>query len=173
MRRLTESVNNKAYTPVWSPDGKRLSFTNTNGEAWLIEVDKPWSEQTPQLLNPEHEPPVRFWPASWSSDGRKLLGASNLDGRALGLTIYSFETGRLERIGDFGSASMAWLQDDRRALFSVDGTIFITDTETKARHQLFSGAPDRIIGFRLSRDNRWLHYILESTEADIWLLNHK
>ena len=173
LRRLTESGNNKAFTPLWSPDGKRLNFTNVNGETWLIEVDKPWSEQTPQMLNPKRDPPVQFWPAAWSSDGRKLLGGSNVDGHSLGLTIYSFETGRLERISDFGSPSMAWLQDDRRALFSVDGTIFITDTATKKHHPFFSGAPDKIIGFRLSRDNRWLYYILESTEADIWLLNHK
>jgi Tol biopolymer transport system component len=170
---LTESGNNKAFTPVWSPDGKRLTFTNVKGETWLIEVDKPWSEQTPQMLNPKRDPPVQFWPAAWSSDGRKLLGTSNVDGQSRGLTIYSFETGRLDRISDFGSPSMAWLQDDRRALFSVDGTIFIADTATLRRRPLFSAGPDKIIRFRLSRDNRWLHYILESVEADVWLLNHK
>jgi hypothetical protein len=68
---------------------------------------------------------------------------------------------------------MAWLQDDRRALFSVDGTIHISNTAVKEHHPFYSGAPDKIIGFRLSRDNRWLYYILESTEADIWLLQHK
>jgi Tol biopolymer transport system component/predicted Ser/Thr protein kinase len=173
LRRLTESGNTKAFTPLWSPDGKRLTFTNINGESWLIEADRPWSEQSPQILNPKLEPPVQFWPAAWSSDGRKLLGGSNLDGHSLGLSIYSFETGRLERICDFGSASMAWLQDDRRALFSVDGTIHISNTAVKEHHPFYSGAPDKIIGFRLSRDNRWLYYILESTEADIWLLQHK
>lgn len=173
LRRLTESGNDKAFTPLWSPDGKRLNFTNNKGETWVIDVDRPWREQTPQLLNPKREPPIQFWPAAWSSDGRKLIGGCNLDGQRLVLATYSFETSQLEKISDIGSASMAWLQDDRRALFIVDGTVFITDTETKKHRLLFAGAPDRIIGFRLSRDNRWLYYILESVESDIWLLHRR
>jgi len=110
---------------------------------------------------------------TWSSDGRKIIDSSNLDRQSRGLSIYFFETGRLEQISDFSSPSMALLQDDRRGLFSLDGTIFIADTATLKRRSLFSVAPDKIIRFRLSRDNRWLYYILESTEADIWLLNHK
>jgi len=173
LRRLTETGNSRAFTPLWSPDGKRLSFTNILGETWMIEVDKPWNEQTPQLLNPKRDPPVRFWPAAWSSDGRRLLGRSDLDGQPPGLTLFSFETGQLEKISDFGFPSMAWLQDDRRALCIDEGAIFIIDTATKKTRSLFSGGLDRIIGFRLSRDNRWLYYILESVEADIWLLQHK
>ncbi|HSB10607.1 MAG TPA: protein kinase [Blastocatellia bacterium] len=173
LRRLTDSGNNKAFTPLWSPDGKRLNFTNNSGETWVIEADKSWSEQTPQLLNPKSEPPLQFWPAAWSSDGRMLIGRSDLEGQPMVLTTYSFETGRLDKVSDIGSASMAWLQDDRRALCIVEGAVFITDTATKKQRPFFSAATDRIIGFRLSRDNRWLYYILESVEADIWLLHHK
>jgi serine/threonine protein kinase len=173
LRRLTETGDDRAFNPLWSPDGTKLNFTNSRGETWIIEVDKPWREQTPQRLNPEREPALRFWTYAWSSDGRKLLGGSNLDQQAPGLTVYSFETGQLERITDFGSSSMAWLQDDRRALFTVEGTVFIIDTATRKHRLLFSSAPDRIRGFRLSRDNRWLYYIRESVESDIWLLHHK
>ena len=173
LRRLTESGIDKAFTPVWSPDGKLLSFTNIKGETWIIEVDKPWGEQAPRRINPQREPPLQFWPGAWSSDGRRLIGWSDIDKQGPRLTVYSLETGRLEDLGGFGSPSMAWLQDDRRALFNVDGEVFITDTDTKKRRPFFSGAPDRIRGFRLSRDNRWLYYILESTEADVWLLHYK
>ncbi len=173
LRRLTEAGDDKAFTPLWSPDGKRLSFTNIRGESRVIEVDKLWSEQTPQLLNPAREPPLQFWPAAWSSDGRRLIGSSNIDGQPLVPAVYSFETGQIEKIGDYGGASISWLRDDRRALFIVDGAVFITDTATKKQRPFFSDAPNRIISFRLSRDNRWLYYILESVEADIWLLQHK
>jgi serine/threonine protein kinase len=173
LRQLTESGADKAFTPLWSPDGRRLSFTNIKGESWIIDVEKGWSEQKPQMINPKREPPVQFWPAAWSSDGRRLIGGSDLEGQPLVPSIYSFETGHLEKISNIGSASMAWLQDNRRALFIVEGTIFITDTQTRKQHPLFSSAPDRIIGFRLSRDNRWLYYILESVESDIWLLQRK
>jgi eukaryotic-like serine/threonine-protein kinase len=173
LRRLTEAGSNKAFTPLWSPDGKWLNYTNSNGETWIIEVDKPWSEQTPQMLNPKREPPLQFWPAAWSSDGRKLIGGSNIGGQRLVPAVYSFETDQIEKLDDTGSASMAWLQDDLRALFIIEGAVVITDTATKKNRPFFSSAPYRIIGFRLSRDNRWLYYILESVEADVWLLQHK
>jgi eukaryotic-like serine/threonine-protein kinase len=173
LRRLTESGNNKAFTPLWWPDGKKLNFTNIKGEAWVIEVDKPWSEQSPQKLNPEREPALQFWAAAWSSDGRRLLGGSNLDGSRLVPSIYSLETGKFEKLSENGTASMAWLADNRRALFMVEGTVSIIDTATKKQRAFFANEPDRIVGFRLSRDNRWLYYILEAVEADVWVLNHK
>jgi Tol biopolymer transport system component/predicted Ser/Thr protein kinase len=173
LRRLTESGNDRAFTPLWSPDGKRLSYTNNRGETRIIEVDKPSSEQTPQKLNPERNPPLQFWPAAWSPDGRRLIGRSNLEGQALVPVTYLFETGKFEKLSDTGSPSMAWFQDNRRTLFMIEGAVFLTDTETKKSCSFFSITPDRIIGFRLSRDNRWLYYILESIESDVWLLQYK
>lgn len=172
LRRLTETGNDKAYNPVWSPDGKRLVFTNHRGEARVLEVDKPWSEQAPQLINPRREPLLQFWPVAWSPDGRRLLGGSNIDQQSLIPAIYSFETGALEKASDFGGISMSWLQNDRRVLLIIDGTICVTDTVTRKHRPFFSRTPDRIIGFSLSQDNRWLYYTLESVEADIWLLHH-
>ena len=173
LRRLTEAGQDQAFKPIWSPDGKRLTFTNIRGETSIIEVDKPWREQTPQMLNPKAEPPLRFWPEAWSSDGRKLLvGVNSVDNRSI-LTVYSLETGRLEKIGDSASHSTAWLQDNRRALTLSDNTIFIMDTETKKHRAFFSDVPNKIVRFRITRDNRWLFYIIESVEADIWMLQQK
>ena len=138
---MTEAGNDKAFSPLWSPDGKRLSFTNVRGETWSIEVDKPWREQTPQLLNPKREPPLQFWPAAWSSDGRRLLAGVISTGNLSVLTVYSFETGQLEKISDSGSPSTAWLQDDRRAVFIFDGAVFITDTAQKNSRPLFPRRP--------------------------------
>lgn len=172
LKRLTETGDDRALIPLWSPDGKRICFSNKKGETWSIEVDKSWHEQTPQLLNPTREPPLLFWPGAWSSDGRRLIAGVVAVGSPPVLAVYSFETDQLEKISDSGSSAV-WLQDDRRALFIVDGTIFISDTATKKLHPLLTEEPDRIIGFRLSRDNRRLYYIRESVEADIWMLQHK
>jgi Tol biopolymer transport system component/predicted Ser/Thr protein kinase len=173
LRRLTEAGQDQAFKPIWSPDGKRLTFTNIRGETSIIEVDKPWREQTPQMLNPKAEPPLRFWPEAWSSDGRRLLvGVNSVNNRSV-LTVYWLETGRLEKISDSPSHSTAWLQDNRRALSLTDNAIFIMDTETKKHRLFFSDAPNKIIRFRITRDNRWLYYIVESTEADIWMLQLK
>src|SRR6185503_14030408 len=117
LRRLTEMGNDKAFNPVWTPDGKKLSFANIRGEAWLIEPDKPWLEQSPQMLNPKREPPLQFWPADWTSDGRKLVLGSNLDQQSLVISVFSFDTGSVEKISDVGGVSMAWFKDARRMLF--------------------------------------------------------
>jgi dipeptidyl aminopeptidase/acylaminoacyl peptidase len=172
LRRLTESGNDRAYNPLWSPDGKRVTYTNHRGETRVIEADKPWNEQTPQLINPNREPPLQFWPVAWSTDGRRLLGGSNLEGQSLIPAIYSFETGTVEKVSDYGGISLAWLQDDRRVVFIVDGAVVVFDTVTKKSHPLFSETPDRITEFSLSQDNRSLYYIRESIEADIWMLQH-
>jgi Tol biopolymer transport system component len=174
LKRLTESGSNndKAYNPLWSPDGKRISFTNQRGESWIIEADKPWSEQNPQMLNPRHEPPLQFWPHSWTSNGRRVLGGIASTGSTSALVVYSIDSGQFEKINEPGSNSV-WLRDDRRAILIVDGSLFIADTVTKERRPFFSEAPDRIIAFRVSCDNRWVYYIKESTEADIWLLRHQ
>jgi len=60
-----------------------------------------------------------------------------------------------------------------RALSLFDNTILKTETETKKHRLLFSDGPNKIIKFRIARDNRLLYYIRESVEADIWLLQHK
>ncbi|HJQ68637.1 MAG TPA: protein kinase [Blastocatellia bacterium] len=173
LRRLTEVGDDRALIPFWLPDGKRISFTNVRGETWSIEVDKPWREQTPQLLNPKHEPPLQFWPGAWSSDGRRMIAGVVWPGTLPIFIVYSIETGQIEKIGDSGSTTSTWLEDNRRVLFIVDGSIVITDTTTKKQRPFFTESPDRIVGFRVSRDNRWLYYIRESVEADIWLLHHK
>ncbi|HSE98738.1 MAG TPA: hypothetical protein VLD57_10790 [Blastocatellia bacterium] len=173
LRRLTESGSDNAFKPLWSPDGKRLTYTNIRGETRIIEVDKPWREQTPQLINPQAEPPVRFWPEAWSADGDKLLAGVNSISNLSILAVYSFETGRFEKVSDTASHAAAWLQDDRRALSLFDSSIFILDTRTKKQRLLFSDEPNKIIRLRITRDNRWLYYILESVEADIWMLQQK
>jgi Tol biopolymer transport system component len=153
--------------PIWSPDGRRLVYSITGGkQSFIMDVDKPWREQTPEALPPAPGP---FLPQSWSSDGRKL--AAGTGGRG-GIFIYTFETRQYEKLKDSGAYPL-WLNDNRRLLFYDGQTLFLMDSQTKRVREVLNVSPNRVEYTTLSRDNRWIYYTLVSAESDLWLMSLK
>jgi Tol biopolymer transport system component len=172
LRQLTHTSGSITH-PVWAPDGKRLIYSTQNGVPFVIEPDKPWDSQSPRALPPLSEPNTSYEVASWSPDGRKLVGFQlGDDGKFTGITVYSFDTGRYMRIADFGFAP-SWFRDSRRVLFTIRppaaGEIYVADTQSRSVHTVMSVAPNGINSAALSPDNRWIYFNLQVTEADIWL----
>jgi dipeptidyl aminopeptidase/acylaminoacyl peptidase len=172
-QRLTFTEGANVYFPIWSPDGARLVYTRHGGVPFVIEVDSPLHERRPQSLLSPDETEMSFWPRDWSADGRKLAGRwrSNLNDEPV-VGLYSFPLRRFETPALSGAA-LAWLNDNRRLLFRKDMKVFLGDSRTKKYHEAFDPFPHRILQAVLSRDNRWLYYSLEQTEADVWLLSLK
>jgi serine/threonine protein kinase/Tol biopolymer transport system component len=172
-QRLTFTEGANAYFPIWSPDGARLIFTRHGGLPFVIEVDRPLHERRPQPLFSVDEEETSFWPRDWSGDGRKLAGGwkKGLNGRPV-VGLYSFTSRRSEPL-DLPGSALAWLSDNRRLLFRNDEKIFLADTRTQKHREVLNSFPHRILQVALSRDNRWLYYSLEQTEADVWLLSLK
>lgn len=169
-QRLTFTEGANVYFPLWSPDGARLIYTRHGGVPFVIDVDRPLHERQPQpLFSPDKEEMI-FWPRDWSVDGQKLAGGwrSKLNGQPV-IGLYSFPSRRFAPLALSGAA-LAWLNDNRRLLFRQNEKIFLADSRTRKHHQVFNPFPHRIPQFVLSRDNRWLYYSLEQTEADIWLM---
>ena len=152
---------------VWSPDGTRIVSRNGSGSPVIIEVEKPWTEQSPQVL------PSRSdfdWAWSWSADGRKLALKS---GTRDGVVVYYFESQQYEQLTDFGT-NPVWLSDSRRILFNGRGTgkLYLVDSESKKVHEVLSVAPHDVRGgVTLSRDDRLIYFSPVTTEADIWLMS--
>jgi len=159
-------------TPQWSPDGTRLAYLNSGGDspASIIEVEKPWTEQSPQLL-PSMGDLIGWQPWSWSPDGRKLAGPK-LRGRPPGgILVYSLETQQYEKLTDFGTLPV-WLSDSRRLLFQSQGKLYLIDSQSKKVREVLSVAPNSFgNGVTLPRDDRQIYFSLVTTEADIWLMN--
>lgn len=149
----------------------RLAYNRDTESCTIIDVQKPWTEQTPQrLANPADRRLGLFWATSWSPDGRKLAGwAASMMG-ITGIVIYPFETGNFERVSNFGSNPF-WLSDKCRLLFHHQGQLFIVNSETKKVRELLSLTPHRVSGYGLCANNRLLYYSLNRKESDVWLLD--
>lgn len=136
----------------------------------FIEVEKPWTEQLPQVL-PATSGLFGWSPWSWSPDGRKLAG-TKLRGRPPGgILVYSLESRHYETLTDFGVRPV-WLSDSRRLLFQHQGKLSLSDSRSKKVRELLSVAPNSFgNAVTISGDDRLIYFSLVATEADIWLMS--
>jgi Tol biopolymer transport system component/predicted Ser/Thr protein kinase len=162
------TFKSKAETsfPIWSPDGQKL-LCRIDLAPVIIDMNKPWSEQTPQPLPP---PDIsdRFVVWDWSPDGKKLAGF--FEGRSPGLGYYSFETNRYERLAGVSALPM-WLPDSQRFVYTYEGKAFIADIGSKKTRELFARQPDQVRALAVSHDGQLIYYTVASAESDIWLLD--
>ena len=169
LEQLTDVPGVDVFSPVWSWDGKRLLYQASNGNAFIIESGKPLAAQTPQPLPGEQPPGFLAW--SWSPDGRLLAGWQvRPELPDMNIMVYSFASARYELFPHRGSGPI-WLNDNRRLIYAELTRLYLLDTLTGQRRELYSVAPNNLGRLSLSRDNRRLYYSLFTPEADIWLVS--
>ena len=153
---------------AWSPDGSRIATNSWPSErVTMFDPNRPWKEQTPEMLPPFDPPSDRFLVNSWSPDGRRLVG--QVDGEHPGIAIYSLAPRAYERLADFGEWPV-WLPDSRRVLFVANGSAFyILDTRSRQIRKILSVTGDVIGPPRLTPDGKKAYYSRRVTEADVWL----
>ena len=170
LRQATEPVEQTwAQLPVWSPDGENLLFNRSFSLPVILDNSKPYLSQTPQILETKNAPERWVMMSDWSPDGEKLAGyaVSGSAGEA-GIFTYSFETRRYEKMSNFGVVPV-WLSDNRRLVFHQKDKIYLLDTQTKNSEEILSVAPNRVQRITISKDNKTAFYVVQKTEADIWL----
>ena len=113
-----------AMTPAWSPDGRRIAYTQGNpspGDGFMrVAITEPSSRTPPgERVGPPGS--TTAWPA-WSPDGRSLAYARFVDG-TWDLYVYEFATKRQRRLthGPGDEVDPAWSPDGRQIAFVASG----------------------------------------------------
>jgi tricorn protease len=76
------------YAPRWSPDSKRIAYTDKRLNLWFIEVDG----GAPVLVDTDsYDHPVRSLDLAWSPDGKWLAYTRRLPNHFRALFLYEFD----------------------------------------------------------------------------------
>jgi Tol biopolymer transport system component len=171
LQQLTEGG---ASYLAWAPDSSRIATVSESDEprlksrVFIFDPNRPWKQQSPELL-PQLDPPSsRFLVNDWSQDGKGLVGVA--EPPIGGVVRYSLESHKYERLTDFGEWPV-WLPDSRRVLFVAHGKDFyLVDSSSKQVRKVFSVAHDIIGPPQLTRDGKTAYFSRRVTESDIWLV---
>ena len=79
--------------------------------------------------------------------------------------LYSFKTGTYTPLPE-GRGWPAWMSDSRRLMVARYDRIVMLDAKSGQATPVLGVAAQ---GISLSRDDRWLSYIENQSEADVWL----
>jgi len=159
---------------AWAPDGSRIATVSQSDElplksrVFIFNPNRPWKQQSPELLPLLDPPSTRFLVNDWSRDGKHLVGVA--EPPIGGVVIYSLESHQYERLTEFGEWPV-WLPDSRRVLFVANGkNFFLVDSSSKQVHKVFSVARDIIGPPQLTQDGKTAYFSRRVTESDIWLV---
>jgi tricorn protease len=92
------------YTPSWSPDSKKLVFTDTNLHVWVLDVA---SGQAKIVGNDPWMVPNRTLNPSWSPDSKWIAYSSRLRSLYHAIFVSNVDTGETKQVTD-GLADAVW-----------------------------------------------------------------
>src|SRR5207247_5014823 len=99
------------YSPTWSPDSKKIAFTDKRLNLWYVDIEK----RTPVKVDANtYENPWRVLDPQWSPDSKWITYTRQLKNRLGAVFVYSVETGKSSQVTD-------GLSDARFASFDKNG----------------------------------------------------
>jgi len=103
-REITLKNPTHYYTPSWSPDSKKIVFSDTNLKVWVVDVatgDAKIVGQDPWMV------PSRTLNPTWSPDSKWVAYSSRLRSLYHAIFISNVETGETKQVTD-GLADAVW-----------------------------------------------------------------
>jgi Tol biopolymer transport system component len=164
-RPLEMDRRQSAFQALPSPDGRWLACVLPPAyAAALVDMKLPPARRTPRMLGPDGS---RFYPWSWSPDGKRLAGVD----REGGLVLYSPATESFARVTGRGWRPV-WMRTRPKLLFLDERSkVLALDLETRATSVVLEPAPtSSFLDLDLGPDDRTLYVVNAASEGDIWML---
>jgi tricorn protease len=99
------------YSPIWSPDSKKIVFTDKRLNLWVVDIDK----GTPVKVDTTtYDNPFAVLDPSWSPDSKWIAYTKQLKNRLCAVFVYSLDTAKSQQVTD-------GLSDARYAVFDQNG----------------------------------------------------
>jgi tricorn protease len=96
VRRIPIEKNSSFYSELqWSPDSKKLVFSDSHLGLWCFDLEKNAARRIDNAKHTDNESPLN---PSWSPDSAWIAYAKYGVNRVRSLTLYSFETGKITTI---------------------------------------------------------------------------
>jgi serine/threonine protein kinase/Tol biopolymer transport system component len=172
LARVAPAVGGVGNTfPLFSPDGRFLTWTEVSGRPMLFDRTLPPSERKPRPLPLAAPTSDSFAPSSWSADGGWLAGELFPAGRPSGGPgIYSFATRTYTQLAEHGKLPI-WMRDGRHLLFLDEGKLFAVDRFTREIRLLKEPPASSSFGsVSLDPANRTLYLVRNTEEGGIGML---
>jgi eukaryotic-like serine/threonine-protein kinase len=175
-QQITNAPAPGVVYPVLSPDGKRLAYSIFSGKTCLMDLSKPYDQQTPEETPNFPDSQAYFIAWDWSPDGKFLVGNQGKNGRNMaGVYIYSLASKTYEEIANSSQVKLIshpiWLNDSRHVLFSTKEKILMADIQTKKIQEVYSSGRTPIEVYSLTKDNRFIYTSIMNLDSDIWMLS--
>jgi Tol biopolymer transport system component len=161
-----------AAEPTISADGRWVAFGG-NGGAFLFELTPELEARNLRELVPPR-PDDRYYPASFSPDGRWISGQIRGGSRPSEIGLYSIAEDRW-RVRAFpfrGGFKVRLLDNDGRLVIDNPASIVVVDGQDSPPRELVRASPGHSLrNAGLSLDRKWLVWIDETDESDIWMMS--
>ena len=162
------------WDPQPSPDGSRVLIDNEKGSR-VFEISGKLPIRKGQPL-PHFKKDAWYVGSSWSPDAKKVIGyIQSTDGVDLpGMYLFTFDSGKYEKLTDSGLGRSSWLKDGRTILYQSNGRLFLLDIKTRLSKAILS--PPQRSSFSqptTSNDDRTIYFINSVVGSDIWMLTFK